>query len=181
MSDHHKYDGFGAVAGAPGGAAGSTCAGRGRCRFFQICTSAAVEAVAAANLTPLELGVMAYVNPTDGEPDLDQSALAAQMGIDRNTISQLVGSLETKGLVERRVSATDGHVRLVRLTRRGEKLFITLHASAVKLQHHVLDACSSPTSTSCSFHLLVRVIEANPDRARPGAGRRKRSTNGHTE
>ncbi len=181
MSDHHKYDGFAASPAprAPRGAAGSTCAGALARRFFQICTSAAAEAVAAANLTPLELGVMAYVNPTDGEPDLDQSALAAQMGIDRNTISQLVGSLETKGLIERRVSATDRRVRLVRLTRRGEKLFITLHASAVELQHHVLDALE-PDERELLLDLLVRVVEANADRARPGAGRRKRGTNGHT-
>ena len=97
MSDHHKYDGFGAVAGAPDGLPVRRVPVALARRFFQICTSAAAEAVAAADLTPLEFGVMAYVNQTDGEPDLDQSAPAAQMGVDRNTTSLLVGSLESKG------------------------------------------------------------------------------------
>jgi len=146
-------------------------------RFFQICTSASAEAVTQADLTPLEFAVMAYVNSIDGEPDLDQSALAARLGVDRNSTSLLVGSLESNGLVDRRVSDTDRRARLVRLTPRGEKLFAKLHPKAVELQQHVLDVLD-PAERVLLIDLLVRVIEANPDRARPGAGRRKRSTNG---
>src|SRR5262245_30763636 len=69
-------------------------------RFFQICNSATAEAVSSADLTPLEFAVMAYVNPVDGEPDLDQTALAARLGVDRNTTSLLIGALEGKGIVE---------------------------------------------------------------------------------
>ena len=146
-------------------------------RFFQICTSASAEALTQADLTPLEFAVMAYVNSIDGEPDLDQSALAARLGVDRNSTSLLVGSLESNGLVDRRVSDTDRRARLVRLTPRGEKLFAKLHPKAVELQQHVLDVLD-PAERVLLIDLLVRVIEANPDRARPGAGRRKRSTNG---
>jgi len=148
-------------------------------RFFQICTSASAEAVTQADLTPLEFAVMAYVNSIDGEPDLDQSALAARLGVDRNSTSLLVGSLESNGLVDRRVSDTDRRARLVRLTPRGERLFAKLHPKAVELQQHVLDVLD-PAERVLLIDLLVRVIEANPDRARPGAGRRKRSTNGQT-
>ena len=148
-------------------------------RFFQICTSAGAEAVTAADLTPQEFAVMAYVNSVDGEPDLDQSALAARLGVDRNSTSLLVGSLETKRLVERRVSEADRRVRLVRLTPRGEKLFAALHPKAIELQQHVLDVLD-PAERELLIDLLVRVIEANPNRARPGAGRRKRGTNGQT-
>jgi DNA-binding MarR family transcriptional regulator len=146
-------------------------------RFFQICTSASAEALTQADLTPLEFAVMAYVNSIDGEPDLDQSALAARLGVDRNSTSLLVGSLESNGLVDRRVSDTDRRARLVRLTPRGERLFAKLHPKAVELQQHVLDVLD-PAERVLLIDLLVRVIEANPDRARPGAGRRKRSTNG---
>src|SRR5262245_57625864 len=71
-------------------------------RFFQICTAAAAESVAPAGLTPLEFAVLAYVNKVVGEPDIDQSMLAARLGIDRNSTSQLVERLESKGLLERR-------------------------------------------------------------------------------
>ena len=148
-------------------------------RFLQICTTAGAEVVSKAGLTPQEFAVMAYVNSVDGEPDLDQSALAARLGVDRNSTSLLVGSLEAKGLVERRVSEADRRVRLVRLTPRGEKLFAALHPKAIELQQHVLDVLA-PAERELLIDLLVRVIEANPDRARPGAGRRKRSSNGQT-
>jgi MarR family transcriptional regulator, lower aerobic nicotinate degradation pathway regulator len=148
-------------------------------RFFQICTSASAEAVTDADLTPLEFAVMAYVNSTDGEPDLDQSALAARLGVDRNTTSLLVGSLESKGLLDRRVSDSDRRARLVRLTARGEKLFAKLHPKAIEKQENILDVLD-PGEREVLIDLLVRVIETNPDLARPGAGRRKRSANGHT-
>jgi DNA-binding MarR family transcriptional regulator len=148
-------------------------------RFFQICTGASAEAVSQADLTPLEFAVMAYVNSTDGEPDLDQSALAARLGVDRNSTSLLVGSLESKGLLERRVNGADRRARLVRLTPRGEKLFAKLHPKAIERQHQVLDVLD-PAERDVLLDLLVRVIEANRELARPGAGRRKRGVNGQT-
>ena len=146
-------------------------------RFFQICTSAGAEALIGADLTPHEFAVLAHLNSIDGEPDLDQSALAARLGVDRNSTSLLAASLESKGLLERRVSETDRRARLVRLTSAGEKLFATLHPKAVELQMQVLDALD-PAERDVLIDLLVRVIETNADLARPGAGRRKRSTTG---
>jgi DNA-binding MarR family transcriptional regulator len=148
-------------------------------RFFQICTSASAEAVTEADLTPLEFAVMAYVNPVDGNPDLDQSALAARLGVDRNSTSLLVGSLESKGLLDRRVSDADRRARLIRLTPRGQKLFSKLNPQAIELQQQVLEVLD-PAERDVLLDLLVRVIEANPDLARPGAGRRKRSVKGQT-
>ena len=148
-------------------------------RFFQICTGASAEAVTEADLTPLEFAVMAYVNSVDGEPDLDQSALAARLGVDRNSTSLLVGSLESKGLLERRVNGADRRARLVRLTPRGEKLFAKLHPKAIERQEQVLDVLD-PAERDVLLDLLVRVIEANRNLARPGAGRRKRGVNGQT-
>src|SRR2546423_120155 len=139
-------------------------------RFFQICTSAAAEALTGTDLTPHEFAVMAYVNSIDGDPNLDQSALAARLGVDRNSTSLLATSLESKGLVERRVSDADRRVRLVRLTPAGEKLFAKLHPKAVEAQMQVLDDLD-PAERDTLIDLLVRVIEANHDLARPGAGR----------
>ena len=143
-------------------------------RFFQICTAATAAAVADAGLTPLEFAVMAYLNSTIGEPDIDQSSLAARLGVDRNNTSLLVSSLEEKGLLERRVSDADRRARLVRLTRRGEKLFAKLEPIALAGQHRLLDVLG-PAEREQFLDMLVRVIEANRALATPGAGRRKRN------
>lgn len=146
-------------------------------RFFQICNTAAAEAVAKADLTPLEFAVMAYVNSLDGEPDLDQGSLAARVGVDRNTMSLLVRSLQSKTLLEQRVSATDRRARVIRLTARGEKLFAELHPAALARQEQVL-AVLPAAERELLLDLLLRVIEENQDLARPGAGRRKRNSQG---
>ena len=148
-------------------------------RFAQICTTACAEAVEGAGLTPLEFALMAYINPADGEPDLDQSALAGRLGVDRNSTSLLVEGLERKRLVTRRQSPADRRMRLVRLTDRGERLFTELHPRALELQQHVLEVLDQG-EREVLLDLLARVIEANPERARPGSGRRKRSSKGTT-
>lgn len=146
-------------------------------RFFQICNTAGAEAVASADLTPLEFAVMAYVNSIDGEPDLDQGTLASRVGVDRNTMSLLVRSLQSKRLVEQRVSATDRRVRVIRLTARGEKLFAELHPAALARQEQVL-AVLPAAERELLLDLLLQVIEENRHLARPGAGRRKRTSQG---
>src|SRR5262245_60713209 len=89
-------------------------------RFFQICTAAVAEGCAAESLTPLQGGVLAYLNKADGEPDIDQIGLAARMGIDRARTSQLIEELVGMGLVERRINGADRRARLLRLTPHGE-------------------------------------------------------------
>jgi DNA-binding MarR family transcriptional regulator len=148
-------------------------------RFFQICNTAGAEAVAHADLTPLEFALMAYVNPIDGEPDVDQRRLAARLGVDRNTTSLLVRSLESKGLLEQRVGEADRRARLIRLTRRGEKLFAKLHPEALARQEQLLTVLE-PDERELLLDLLLKVIEEHRHLARPGAGRRKRNSNGHT-
>ena len=147
-------------------------------RFFQICNTVAAEAIAEADLTPLEFAVMAYVNAVDGEPDIDQGGLAERVGVDRNTTSLLVRGLEAKGLLEQRVSATDRRARLIRLTPRGEKLFRNLHPNALAAQEQIL-AVLAPAERDLLLDLLLRVIGEHRHLARPGAGRRKRNSNSH--
>jgi DNA-binding MarR family transcriptional regulator len=142
-------------------------------RFFQICTSASAAAVAEGDLTPLEFAVMAHLNRFDGERDLDQTALAARLGVDRNTTSLLVGNLESKGLLERKVGGGDRRLRLLRLTHAGESLFAQVNPKALEGQERMLRVLDSG-ERELLMDLLVRVIEANADLARPGAGRRKR-------
>jgi DNA-binding MarR family transcriptional regulator len=144
-------------------------------RFFQICNTAGAHAVASEELTPLEFAVLAYVNSTDGDPDIDQTSLATRLGVDRNTTSLLVRALETRGLLDQRVNPADRRVRLVRLTDKGEKLFAKLHPAALAAQHDVV-AVLEPAERELLLDLLTKVIEENRHLARPGAGRRKRNS-----
>jgi DNA-binding MarR family transcriptional regulator len=142
-------------------------------RFFQICTTAAAESVAEADLTPLEFAVMAYINEDVGERDIDLTSLAERIGIDRNNASLVVERLVSKSLVDRREHPEDRRVRLLRLTSRGEKLHRRLYPEASAGQQRIL-ASLKLAERELLLDLLVRVIESNLTLARPGTGRRKR-------
>jgi MarR family transcriptional regulator, lower aerobic nicotinate degradation pathway regulator len=141
-------------------------------RLFQICTTATAEVLLKQDLTPMEYGVIGYLN---GEPDIDQSGLAARLGIDRNHTSLLVDQLERKRLVERRVNGADRRAKLLRLTPRGTALYARLMPTVFAAQSRLIEILS-PDEREHLFDLLGRVIEGNKALARPGTGRRKRGS-----
>lgn len=144
-------------------------------RFFQICTTAAADALEGHDLTPLEWGVLRYLNRSSGELDIDQAGLAARIGLDRNTMSLLVERLAKKGLLERRIDGDDRRSRLLRLTARGEKLHAKVVPKTSASQRRILEVLK-PAEREQLLELLIRVIEGNRALARPGTGRRKRDS-----
>jgi DNA-binding MarR family transcriptional regulator len=144
-------------------------------RFYQICIAMVADSLSEAGLTPLQMGVLAYLNKENGEPGIDQVGLAARLGVDRSNASVIVGELERRGLVERRVSDADQRSRLLRLTPQGERLYRQLLPGNVAANDRIL-APLKPREREMMRDLLVRVIQGNAAYARPGAGRRKRGT-----
>jgi DNA-binding MarR family transcriptional regulator len=144
-------------------------------RFYQICIAMVADSLAEANLTPLQMGVLAYLNKQTGEPGIDQAGLAARLGIDRNNTGVIVGELERRGLLERRVSDVDQRAKVLRLTTTGEKLYQKLLPANFAANERIL-APLNPRERELLRDFLIRVIQGNAAYARPGAGRRKRNT-----
>jgi DNA-binding MarR family transcriptional regulator len=142
-------------------------------RLHQICTTAVAGSLVGEELTPLELGVLAYLNRVTGEPDIDQNGLAARLGVDRSHASLLVEKLVSRRLVDRRINGENRRAVLLRLTPAGEKLYARIRPHAFGAQQRIFKVLSAPERNSL-IDLLVRVVEGNRDLARPGAGRRKR-------
>jgi DNA-binding MarR family transcriptional regulator len=141
-------------------------------RFYQICIAMVADSLIEGDLTPLQFGVLAHLNKDDGEPGIDQVGLAARLGVDRNNASVIVGELEKRGLVERRVMGGDRRGRHVHLTLKGEKLYQRLLPNNVAANDRILSPLK-PHERELLRALLVRVIQGNAAYARPGAGRRK--------
>ena len=108
-------------------------------RFNQICVTLSADSVADADLTPLQFAVLAYLNKRDGQPGIDQNALAARLGIERSHVSLLVEELGKRGLVERRVNSADRRARILRLTANGESAFDRLRKKNGLANDRVLD------------------------------------------
>jgi len=142
-------------------------------RFVQICTSAAAEALADENLTPLESGILAYLNRVSGEPNIDQNSLAERMGIDRSHASLLVDKLVNRGLVDRQTNPENRRAHLLRLTAAGEKVYTRTRPRFDAGQQKILSVLRSD-ERELFLDLLLRVVEGNRVLAKPGAGRRRR-------
>ena len=142
-------------------------------RVHQISVAMTADSVAEADLTPLQYGAMGCLNKKDGEPGIDQIGLAARLGVARNSASVLVEELAAKGLIDQRVNGADRRARLLHLTSKGERLFLELRKKNLAAQARTVEMLA-PHERELVLDLLTRVIAANGQFAKPGAGRRKR-------
>jgi DNA-binding MarR family transcriptional regulator len=81
------------------------------------------QALASLDLTHVQFVLLActwWLNEQGKRPS--QIALAAQAGTNIKMTSQVLRSLERKGLIEREVDTADTRVRRVRVTRQGARL-----------------------------------------------------------
>jgi DNA-binding MarR family transcriptional regulator len=138
-------------------------------RFHQICVTVMAETLAGEELrAPLRYAALACIADF---PSIDQRRLALLAGIDRSNIGQIVDELEASGLVERRINGADRRARELFATPSGRQLRDHLRAKMLTAQARVL-APLKPKERVLLIDLLTRVVEANDQHARPGAGRR---------
>jgi DNA-binding MarR family transcriptional regulator len=138
----------------------------------QICTSIVAEALADAELVQLEYALLVFVNDT---PGISQQTLSEAMGVDRNNVGLIAEKLETRGLLKRSVNGDDRRARQVYLTRKGAQLWRRCRPEVTAANLRIL-APLNASEIKLFIDMLVRLVEANRVHARPGAGRRKRTS-----
>ena len=98
-------------------------------------------------LTPPQYGIL---NVLSYAPDIDQITLAKALGHDKVTISHIVRSLETRGLLTREASVEGRRRMVIRLTRQGRALLAQAVACAARAHDQLL----SPLSSEEQAHML---------------------------
>jgi DNA-binding MarR family transcriptional regulator len=144
--------------------------------LHQICTSIIAEALAEAELVQLEYALMVFVNDA---PGISQLTLSEAMGVDRNNVGLIAEKLEARGLLRRSVNGDDRRARQVYLTRKGERLWRQCQPAVFVANQRVL-APLNASEKKLFVDMLVRLVEGNRVHARPGAGRRKRTSSKST-
>jgi len=143
-------------------------------RFQLICATMIAEVLAGEEVVQLEYGTLLCI---EIEPGIDQRRLAEAMGIDPSNASLIVERLHSKGLIERRVKGDDRRARELYLTAKGRALWRRLRPQTSAANERVL-APLAPAQRELFLDLLIRLIEGNRAYGRPGAGRRKRGSQG---
>jgi DNA-binding MarR family transcriptional regulator len=92
---------------------------------------------AKADLTPRQFAVLICVAQN---PDVSQTGLVEQTGIDRSTLADIVRRLVKKGLLQRKRTRRDARMYAVRLTPKGQSLLGQVKPLASKVDQRILSA-----------------------------------------
>lgn len=126
-------------------------------RLHQIHVALFFEECKSQNVTPVQYGILTAVAAL---PDLDQTSLGQEVGLDRTTTADVVKRLEERGLVERRANPADKRTRHVRLTAEGHKVVESLRGDMARAQERMLEPLR-PAERTMLMDLMRILVEAN--------------------
>ena len=110
-----------------------------------------------ADVTPVQYGVMTVLF---NQPGMDQISLAAEVGIDRTNVADVLARLEARGVVRREVCGRDRRMKRAYLTPAGEGLARRLEARMQAAQDRLL-APLPPAKRDTFMALLTELVIAN--------------------
>src|SRR5215813_6937604 len=90
---------------------------------------------AKAALTPRQYAVLVCVGQN---PDISQTGLVEQTGVDRSTLADVVRRLVKKGLLQRKRTKQDARMYAVRLTQRGQSALSAIKPAAARVDQRLL-------------------------------------------
>lgn len=126
-------------------------------RLHQIHISIFYEECNGENITPVQYGLLSILAKLDS---IDQMGLAAELGVDRTNVGDVLRRLEGRGLISRVVNPADGRMRLVSITERGLAFLNRTRRSAHRSQERLL--APLPEKHRAQFlDFLRKLVEAN--------------------
>lgn len=119
---------------------------------------------AKADLTPRQFAVLVCVGQN---PDVSQTGLVEQTGVDRSTLADVVRRLVKKGLLQRKRTRRDARMYAVRLTPKGQTLLSSVKPLASKVDQRILAALRSDQRGNF-IEALGEIVRAMSRSAVPG-------------
>jgi DNA-binding MarR family transcriptional regulator len=131
-------------------------------RLQQIAVAVFLQETEAQGITPVQFAALQSVA---NQPDIDQRTLAATIGFDTSTIASVIDRLEARGLLRRTVAPEDKRVRLLTLTRDGDKLLAASVPGVLRAQERML--APLPKTERAEFMRMLRLlVSANNEHSR---------------
>jgi DNA-binding MarR family transcriptional regulator len=92
------------------------------------------------DLTPRQYAVLASVSQN---PDISQTGLVEQTGVDRSTLADIVRRLVKKGLLQRKRTRRDARMYAVRLTAKGQSALSSVKPAAARVDQRLLSVLTA--------------------------------------
>lgn len=124
-------------------------------RLQQIAVAVFLHEAADSGITPVQYAALQTVA---NQPEVDQRTLAALAGLDTSTLGSVIDRLEARGLIERRASASDRRVRLLRLTPAGRRTLDALIPAMRRAQRRIL--APLPAAQQREFMRMLKALVA---------------------
>lgn len=126
-------------------------------RLQQIAVGIFMDETEDVNITPVQF---ALLFASSKEAGLDQRTLAGRIGLDTSTIGAVVDRLESRELIERKVSPEDKRVRLLSVTPTGKSLLQSVMPAMLRAQERML--APLPAADRSRFMAMVKcIVEEN--------------------
>lgn len=121
-----------------------------------------------AELTPRQYAILLTVAQN---PDISQTGLVEQTGVDRSTLADIVRRLVEKGLVQRKRTNEDARMYAVRLTAKGKAALNTMRPAAARVDARILSVLRN-TQRSDFIEALGEIVRAMSRSAEGPSGSR---------
>jgi len=139
-------------------------------RLQQIAVAIFVAETKSFDITPVQYASLLAVQL---HPGIDQTALMEVVAFDLSTIGEVVGRLESKGLVKRLISAKDRRARVLYITAAGRRLLVQIKPGVEAAQERIL-APLLRAERAPFMRALKHLVEANNELSRVPLRRRRR-------
>jgi DNA-binding MarR family transcriptional regulator len=131
-------------------------------RLHQIYVAMYLQECERFGTTPVQSSVMQVLLI---QPGLDQATLAAEIGVDRTTTSNVLARLEKRGLIKREATEDDRRIRRAFLTEQGEIMVGEMQAALEKAHSRLI--APLPIEERAQFiRQLTLLVESNNDEGR---------------
>jgi DNA-binding MarR family transcriptional regulator len=141
-------------------------------RLHQISVAIFLEEMANLEITPVQYGALMIVA---ANPRIDQSALAAELGVDRANAGDVLARLSNSGYLTRQPSATDRRYIQLGMTKKGTLLLRNAAGRARKVQDRLLMPLA-PKDRKAFVAMMSQIIGASNHVGRAALRIKKRNT-----
>jgi DNA-binding MarR family transcriptional regulator len=116
-----------------------------------------LDEMATLELTPVQYGALMIVA---AKPNIDQSTLATELGVDRANAGDVLARMSKAGYVTRTPSPNDRRFIQINLTAEGTALLRKASARAKKVQDRLLKPLA-PSDRDVFIALITQIINGN--------------------